>query len=79
MRLALKLTTGAGKTNAMAILIARQTTNAVRRPASEKFTRGFLVVMPKLTIRDRLSAYPTSDPRLSPDSSAFGGVGRQTP
>ena len=39
MRLALKLATGAGKTTVMAMLIAWQTTNAVRRPNSKKFTR----------------------------------------
>ena len=54
MRLALKLATGAGKTTVMAMIIAWQTVNAVRRPNSKKFTRGFLVVAPGLTIRDRL-------------------------
>ena len=43
-RLALKLATGAGKTTVMAMLIAWQTINAVRRPQSKRFTRGFLVV-----------------------------------
>ena len=43
-RLALKLATGAGKTTVMAMLIAWQTVNAVRRPRSRNFTRGFLVV-----------------------------------
>ena len=37
MRLALKLATGAGKTTVMAMLIAWQTVNAVRRPQSRKF------------------------------------------
>jgi type III restriction enzyme len=54
MRLALKLATGAGKTTVMAMIIAWQTINTVRRPASNKFTRGFLVVTPGITIRDRL-------------------------
>ena len=54
MRLALKLATGAGKTTAMAMLIAWQTINHVRRPGSKNFTRGFLVVSPGLTIKDRL-------------------------
>lgn len=53
-RLALKLATGAGKTTVMAMLIAWQTINAVRRPNSQKFTRGFLIVAPGLTIKDRL-------------------------
>jgi len=61
-RLALKLATGAGKTTVMAMLIAWQTINAVRRPNSKKFTRGFLVVSPGLTIRDRLRVLQPNDP-----------------
>src|SRR5438105_3092783 len=44
MRQALKLATGAGKTTVMAMLIAWQTINAVRRPLSTKFSRGFLIL-----------------------------------
>ena len=61
-RLALKLATGAGKTTVMAMLIAWQTINAVRRPNSRNFTRGFLVVTPGLTIRDRLRVLQPNDP-----------------
>ena len=61
-RLALKLATGAGKTIVMAMLIAWQTINAVRRPTSGRFTRGFLVVTPGLTIRDRLRVLQPNDP-----------------
>lgn len=61
-RLALKLATGAGKTTVMAMLIAWQTVNAVRHPGSKKFTRGFLVVTPGLTIRDRLRVLQPNDP-----------------
>ncbi len=62
MRLALKLATGAGKTTVMAMLIAWQTINAVRRPQSRRFTRGFLVVAPGLTIKDRLRVLQPNDP-----------------
>ncbi|HEX7380095.1 MAG TPA: DEAD/DEAH box helicase family protein [Pirellulales bacterium] len=62
MRLALKLATGAGKTTVMAMLIAWQTINAVRRPNSNRFTRGFLIVSPGLTIRDRLRVLKPNDP-----------------
>ncbi len=62
MRLALKLATGSGKTTVMAMLIAWQTVNAVRRPRSSKFTRGFLIVTPGLTIRDRLRVLQPNDP-----------------
>src|SRR5450830_1659834 len=62
MRLALKLATGAGKTTVMAMLIAWQTINAVRRPNSKQFTRGFLVVAPGLTIKDRLRVLQPNDP-----------------
>ena len=54
LRLALKLATGAGKTTVMAMLIAWQTVNAVRHPNSRQFSRGFLIVAPGITIRDRL-------------------------
>ncbi len=62
MRLALKLATGAGKTTVMAMLIAWQTVNSVRRPGSKKFTRGFLIVTPGITIRDRLRVLLPNDP-----------------
>ena len=62
MRLALKLATGAGKTTVMAMLIAWQTVNAVRRPTSKRFTRGFLLVAPGITIRDRLRVLLPNDP-----------------
>ncbi len=62
MRLALKLATGAGKTTVMAMLIAWQTVNAVRRPQSRRFTRGFLVVTPGITIKDRLRVLQPNDP-----------------
>lgn len=61
-RLALKLATGAGKTTVMAMLIAWQTINAVRRPASKHFTRGFLICAPGLTIKDRLRVLQPNDP-----------------
>jgi type III restriction enzyme len=62
MRLALKLATGAGKTTVMAMIIAWQTVNALRHPNSRKFTRGFLVVTPGITIRDRLRELQANDP-----------------
>src|SRR4029079_9326521 len=61
-RLALKLATGAGKTTVMAMLIAWQTVNAVRRAQSRRFTRGFLVVTPGITIKDRLRLLQPNDP-----------------
>lgn len=60
-RIALKLATGAGKTTVMAMLIAWQTINAVRRPASKAFSRGFLIVTPGITIRDRLRVLLPND------------------
>jgi type III restriction enzyme len=61
-RVALKLATGAGKTTVMAMLIAWQTVNAVRHPQSKKFTRGFLVITPGITIRDRLQILQPNHP-----------------
>lgn len=61
-RLALKLATGAGKTTVMAMLIAWQTVNAVRHPASRSFSKAFLVVTPGITIKDRLQVLRPNDP-----------------
>ena len=62
LRLALKMATGAGKTTVMAMLIAWQTVNAVRTPGSKLFTRGFLIITPGITIRDRLRVLHPNDP-----------------
>ncbi len=62
MRVALKLATGAGKTTVMAMLIAWQTVNAVRHHSSKQFSRGFLVVAPGITIKDRLRVLQPNDP-----------------
>ena len=62
LRVALKLATGAGKTTVMAMIIAWQTINAVRHPNRRRFTRGFLVVTPGLTIKDRLRVLQPNDP-----------------
>lgn len=61
-RVALKLATGAGKTTVMAMIIAWQTINAVRRPNSQRFTKGFLIVTPGITIKDRLRVLQPNDP-----------------
>ena len=62
LRLAMKMATGAGKTTVMAMIMAWQTVNAVRSPTSKLFTRGFLLVAPGITIRDRLRVLLPSDP-----------------
>lgn len=62
MRLALKLATGAGKTTVMAMLMAWQTLNAVRNPLKKNFTKGFLIVAPGITIKDRLRVLKPNDP-----------------
>ena len=61
-RIALKMATGSGKTTVMAMIIAWQTINAVRHPGSKRFTRGFLVVTPGITIKDRLQVLQPNDP-----------------
>jgi len=62
LRLAMKMATGAGKTTVMAMLMAWQAINAVRSPTSKLFTRGFLIVAPGITIKDRLRVLQPSDP-----------------
>lgn len=61
-RLAMKLATGAGKTTVMAMLIAWQAVNAARTPNSKRFTSGFLIVAPGITIKERLRVLLPSDP-----------------
>lgn len=62
LRLAMKMATGAGKTTVIAMLLAWQTVNAVRTPKSNLFSRGFLIVTPGITIKDRLRVLQPSDP-----------------
>jgi len=61
-RIALKMATGSGKTTVMAMIITWQTINALRYPTSKRFTRGFLVVTPGITIKDRLRVLQPNDP-----------------
>ncbi len=61
MRLALKLATGAGKTTVMAMLIAWHTVNAVRH-GKKWASKGFLIVAPGITIKDRLRVLQPNDP-----------------
>jgi type III restriction enzyme len=60
-RLAMKMATGAGKTTVMAMLIAWHTANAVRASGSARFSKGFLVITPGITIRDRLRVLRPED------------------
>ena len=60
-RIAMKMATGSGKTTVMAMLIAWHTVNAVRSPNSALFSRGFLIITPGITIRDRLRVLLPSD------------------
>ncbi|WP_130472611.1 BPTD_3080 family restriction endonuclease [Candidatus Magnetaquicoccus inordinatus] len=61
-RIAFKLATGAGKTTVMAMLMAWQIVNALRHPKSRQFSRGFLLITPGITIRDRLRVLQPNDP-----------------
>jgi type III restriction enzyme len=60
MRMALKLATGAGKTTVMAMLIAWHTLNAVRE-GKKWASKGFLIVAPGITIKDRLRVLQPND------------------
>ncbi len=59
-RQACKMATGSGKTTVMAMLIAWQVLNAARSD-SRKFSKGFLIVAPGITIKDRLRVLLPSD------------------
>ena len=60
-RTALKMATGSGKTTVMAMLIAWHTLNAAHSPASKLYSRGFLIVTPGITIKDRLRVLQPND------------------
>ena len=64
LRIALKMATGSGKTSVMAMMIAWQTLNAARqsRKSSSMFSKGFLIVTPGITIKDRLRVLQPNDP-----------------
>src|SRR5262249_20513097 len=62
LRVAMKMATGSGKTTVMGMLIGWQTVNGVRSPASNLFSRGFLIITPGITIRDRLRVLLPDDP-----------------
>lgn len=61
-RLAFKMATGSGKTVVMAMIIAYNTLNKVRYPQDTRFTDGFVVITPGITIRDRLNVLHPNDP-----------------
>ena len=46
----------------MAMLMAWQTVNAARTPGSSLYSRGFLIVTPGITIKDRLRVLQPNDP-----------------
>ena len=59
-RQACKMATGSGKTTVMAMLIAWQALNAARSD-SKRFSEGFLIVAPGITIKDRLRVLLPAD------------------
>lgn len=61
-RLAFKMATGSGKTVVMAMIIAYHTLNKVRYPQDTRFTDGFAIITPGITIRDRLNVLLPNDP-----------------
>ena len=62
-RLAFKMATGSGKTVVMAMIIAYHTLNKVRYPQDTRFTDGFVIITPGITIRDRLSVLLPNNPK----------------
>lgn len=61
-RMAFKMATGSGKTVVMAMLIAWHTLNKRANPQDARFSDTFLIVMPGITIRDRLRVLWPNDP-----------------
>lgn len=60
LRYALKLATGTGKTVVMAMLIVWSTLHK-RKVSGSSLTANFLVLVPNLTVRDRVSGVPRGD------------------
>ena len=62
LRIATKMATGTGKTTVMAMLIAWQTLNSIIMPGNASFSKGFLIIAPGITIKDRLRVLDPNDP-----------------
>src|SRR3989344_3019440 len=62
-RLAFKMATGSGKTVVMAMIIAYHTLNKIRYPQDTRFTDAFVIIVPGITIRDRLNVLLPNDPK----------------
>jgi type III restriction enzyme len=60
VRYALKLATGTGKTVVMALLVAWSTLHR-RKVSGSSLSANFLVLVPNLTVRDRVSGVPRGD------------------
>jgi type III restriction enzyme len=60
LRYALKLATGTGKTVVMALLVAWSTLHK-RKVSGSTLSTNFLVLVPNLTVRDRVSGVPRGD------------------
>jgi type III restriction enzyme len=60
LRYALKLATGTGKTVVMALLVTWSTLHK-RKVSSSTLSNNFLVLVPNLTVRDRVSGVPRGD------------------
>lgn len=60
LRYALKLATGTGKTVVMALLVVWSTLHK-RKVSGSTLSQNFLVLVPNLTVRDRVSGHPRGD------------------
>src|SRR6185503_17971739 len=60
LRYALKLATGTGKTVVMALLVTWSTLHK-RKVSGSRLSANFLVLVPNLTVRDRVSGVPRGD------------------
>src|SRR5262249_20608748 len=67
LRYALKLATGTGKTTVMAMLVTWATLHKLKVSGSS-LSANFLVLVPNLTVRDRVSGIPRGD-GLDPSGS----------
>src|SRR5256885_11819460 len=79
LRYALKLATGTGKTVVMALIVTWSTLHK-KKVSGSSLSANFLVLVPNLTVRDRVSGHPRGD-GLDPAGghNPYGGLGVGAP
>jgi len=70
VRYALKLATGTGKTVVMALIVTWATLHK-RKVSGSSLSENFFVLVPNLTVRDRVEGVPRGDGLNRPESTTY--------